>query len=83
MPWMDYQVLSDKTNYWLKIVEESNPEKIKFQLNTEDLMRNPQAWYSLLPDLYDHQGELMYQQTQLNDKKISGRKQTLVLTLVG
>lgn len=69
MPWMDYQVLSDKTNYWLKIVEESNPEKIKFQLNTEDLMRNPQAWYSLLPDLYDHQGELMYQQTKLNDKK--------------
>lgn len=68
MPWMDYQVLSDNTDQWLKIAEKSTPKEVKFGFNTADLMRNAEAWYSLQPKLYDN-GQLQYQQAKLNDKK--------------
>lgn len=60
MPWIDYKVLSDNTNQWLKVAEKATPKTIKFSFSTEDLMQNSDAWYSLLPKLY-HNGQLQYQ----------------------
>ena len=68
MPWIDYKVLSDNTNQWLKVAEKATPKTIKFSFSTEDLMQNSDAWYSLLPKLY-HNGQLQYQKAKLNDKK--------------
>lgn len=68
MPWIDYKVLSDNTNQWLKVAEKATPKTIKFSFSTEDLMQNSEAWYSLQPKLYDN-GQLQYQQAKLNDKK--------------